>query len=77
MSVPPDGQRWTTLPDGKSLRTITRARLRGVGIVDSPAYSGSIISRAALATALGIARDGHRKGQRHMAVTVEQLCAEY
>ena len=54
MSVPPDGQRWTTLPDGKSLRTITRAKLHGVGIVDSPAYSGSLISQRALEYALGV-----------------------
>ena len=54
MSVPPNGQRWTTLPDGKSLRTITRAKLHGVGIVDSPAYSGSLISQRALEYALGV-----------------------
>ena len=48
----------------RALRTITRAKLHGVGIVDSPAYSGSLISQRALEYALGIPEDGHRKGQR-------------
>ena len=54
MSVPPSGQTWSQTPDGKSLRTIHRARLHGVGIVDSPAYSGSLISQRALQLALGL-----------------------
>ena len=54
MSVPPDGQRWSQTPDGKSLRTITRAKLHGLGIVDSPAYTGSLISQRALEYALGL-----------------------
>ena len=73
MSVPPDGQRWSQTPDGKSLRTITRAKLHGLGIVDSPAYTGSLISQRALEYALGLARGSHRKGFGHMAVTIEQL----
>ena len=54
MSVPPDGQKWSQTPDGKSLRTITRAKLHGLGIVDSPAYVGSLISQRALEYALGL-----------------------
>ena len=54
MSVPPDGQKWSQTPDGKSLRTITRAKLHGLSLVDSPAYSGSLISQRALAYALGL-----------------------
>ena len=62
-----------TLPDGKSLRTIHKAKLLGLGIVDSPAYVGSLISQRALEYALGVPEDGHRRGFGHMAVTVEQL----
>ena len=54
MSVPPDGQKWTMTPDGKSLRTIHRAKLHGLGIVDSPAYTGSLISQIVMEYALGV-----------------------
>ena len=54
MSVPPDGQKWTMTPDGKSLRTIHRAKLHGLGIVDSPAYTGSLISQRVMEYALGV-----------------------
>ena len=54
MSVPPSGQRWTQTPDGKSLRTITRAKLHGLSVVDNPAYGASLISQRALEYALGV-----------------------
>ena len=53
MSVPPDGQTWR-MENGVSLRTIHKAKLHGLGIVDSPAYVGSLISQRALEYALGI-----------------------
>ena len=53
MSVPPDGQTWR-MENGVSLRTIHKAKLHGLGIVDSPAYVGSLISQRALEYAHGV-----------------------
>lgn len=44
--VQPDGETWES-----GLRTIHRAALRGLGLVDSPAYPGSVISARAEARA--------------------------
>ena len=64
MSVPPDGQKWSQTPDGKSLRTITRAKLHGLSVVDSPAYVGSLISQRALEYAHGVTQQSLTETER-------------
>ena len=53
--VQPDGETW----EG-GLRTIHRASLRGLGLVDSPAYPGSLVSARAEARAAEFAGEVRR-----------------
>ena len=64
MSVPVNGQVWSQTPDGKSLRTITRAKLHGLSVVDSPAYVGSLISQRALEYAHGVTQQSLTETER-------------
>ena len=63
MSVPPDGQTWR-MENGVSLRTIHKAKLHGLGIVDSPAYVGSLISQRALEYAHGVTQQSLTETER-------------
>jgi len=40
----PEDQRWETLPDGTSVRTVLRARLREVGPQTDPAYTDTTVA---------------------------------
>src|SRR6266850_6584607 len=40
-TVNPDGETWSTLPNGRMLRTLKNLKLWDVSVVTSPAYSGT------------------------------------